>query len=122
MRRIVYGIRHISTHNHTRLSALIGALLVLAGHVPGRVSVLAQGGGCASPANGIVAENCLAGDTDWDVVGGSDPAIQGYATDISVNTGQTVTFKVRTAATAFRLDIYRLGYYGGARARKMSTH
>ena len=57
MRRIVYGIRHISTHKRTRLAALIGALLVLAGHVPGRVSVLAQGGGCATPANGIVAES-----------------------------------------------------------------
>ena len=30
-------------------------------------------------------------------------------------------FKVSTAASAFHLDIYRLGYYGGLGARKITT-
>ena len=34
---------------------------------------------------------------------------------------QTVSFKVDTAATAYRLDIYRMGYYGGQGARKIAT-
>ena len=47
--------------------------------------------------------------------------IQGFATDISVNRGQTVNFKIDTNATNYRLDIYRMGYYGGMGARKVAT-
>ena len=44
-------------------------------------------------------------------------SIQGFATDISVNRGGTVTFKVDTNAPDYQLDIYRMGYYGGDGAR-----
>ena len=50
-----------------------------------------------------------------------DPAIQGFATDISVNQGQTVHFKIDSLTTLYHLDIYRMGYYGGAGARKVAT-
>ena len=50
-----------------------------------------------------------------------DPSIQGFATNISVNKGTTVSFKINTPATAYRLDIYRMGYYGGNGARKQAT-
>ena len=33
----------------------------------------------------------------------------------------TVRFKVKTTAAAYRLDIYRMGYYGGNGARKVAT-
>ena len=82
------------------------------------------GQGCGSPANAIVAENCLPGNpsSEWDISGSGSAAIQGFATDISVNRGQTVRFKVRsTTATAYRLDIYRSGYYNGSGARKVAT-
>ncbi|WP_157269485.1 N,N-dimethylformamidase beta subunit family domain-containing protein, partial [Azohydromonas aeria] len=81
------------------------------------------GGGCASPANAVVAENCLPGNpaSEWDVSGAGDASIQGYATQMSVNRGSTVFFKVRTTAAAYRLDIYRLGWYGGQGARKVAT-
>jgi Domain of unknown function (DUF4082)/Bacterial Ig-like domain len=81
------------------------------------------GGVCGSPANGIVAENCLAGNaaSEWDVNGAGDASIQGFATDISVNRGQTVSFKIGTSSPDYRLDIYRMGYYGGAGARKITT-
>ena len=49
------------------------------------------------------------------------PGIQGFATDISVNQGETVGFKVDTDASNYRLDIYRMGYYGGTGARKVAT-
>jgi hypothetical protein len=79
---------------------------------------------CSNPANAIVAENCLPGNpqTEWDISYTSDsgdPSIQGFATDISVNAGQTVNFKVNTDATSYSLTIYRLGYYGGMGARKI---
>ena len=78
---------------------------------------------CTSPANAIVAENCLPGNpaSEWDVSGAGDPSIQGFATDISVNAGGTVDFKIDTGSTAYHVDIYRLGYYGGLGARKVAT-
>ena len=81
---------------------------------------------CASPPNAIVAENCQSGTPQsvWDVSGGDaagDPSIQGFATDISVNQGGTVTFKVNTTASAYQLDIYRMGYYGGNGAHLVTT-
>ena len=80
-------------------------------------------GGCSAPPNPIVAENCLAGSpaSEWDITGSGDPSIQGFATDISVNRGATVSFKVSTNATAYRFDIYRMGYYAGLGARKVAS-
>ena len=77
----------------------------------------------AAPPNAIVAENCLPGNpaSEWDISGAGDSTIQGFATDISVNQGGTVNFKINTTATAYRLDIYRMGYYGGNGARKVAT-
>ncbi len=81
----------------------------------------AAGGPCA--ANAVTTENCLVGNpaSEWDVSGAGDPSIQGYATQISVNRGSAVQFKVQTNATNYRLDIYRMGYYGGMGARKITT-
>jgi hypothetical protein len=80
---------------------------------------------CASPNNAIEAENCLPGSPDsvWDIPTGDagDPTIQGFTTNISVNQGETVTFKVNTPARAWHLDIYRMGYYGGKGARLVAT-
>lgn len=81
----------------------------------------APGGPCA--ANAITSENCLPGNapSEWDIQGAGDPSIQGFATEISVNRGSTVFFKVKTDAADYRLDIYRMGYYGGLGARKVAT-
>jgi hypothetical protein len=75
---------------------------------------------CNAPANAIVAENCQPGTPEsiWDVPGSGSDSIRGFATDISINKGQTVQFKVDTTASSYRLDIYRMGYYGGDGARK----
>lgn len=75
-------------------------------------------------SNAIVAENLLAGNpqSEWDVSGAGDSTLQGYATAMSVNVGQTVQFKVTdTALAAYHIDIYRMGYYGGLGARKEAT-
>ena len=55
------------------------------------------------------------------MTGAGDPSIQGFATQISVNRGDTVHFKVKTDATAYGIDIYRLGYYGGDGARLIAS-
>jgi hypothetical protein len=80
-------------------------------------------GSCSNPANPIEAENCLPGTSPsvWDVDGAGDLSIQGFATDISVNVGGTVFFKINTNARAYTIDIYRVGYYGGNGARKVTS-
>ena len=59
--------------------------------------------------------------SEWDVNGAGSTSIQGFSTDISVNRGATVRFKINTTAASYRLDIYRMGYYGGMGARKVAT-
>jgi hypothetical protein len=80
---------------------------------------------CTSPANAIVAENCLTGNpsSQWDTSNSDagDLSIQGFATDISTNQGGTVNFKIDTNASAYTIDIYRIGYYGGMGARKVTS-
>ncbi len=71
----------------------------------------------------IVAENARQGnpETEWDVNGSGDPTIQGFATEISVNHGSPIYFKVKTDAASYRIDVYRVGYYGGLGARLVET-
>ena len=114
-----YKFSSAALRQSLRVAVVLAALIALDGGAE-RV-VLGQAGGCASPANAVVAENCQAGDTDWPMAQGPDPSIQGYTADISVNRGETVTFKVKTDALSYRIDIYRLGYYGGTGARKVGS-
>ncbi len=75
------------------------------------------------PINDIVRENQLPGDppTEWDINGWGDPTIQGFGHDISINRGGTIFFKIKTDSTDYRIDIYRMGYYGGMGARRVDT-
>jgi PKD repeat protein len=87
------------------------------------ISAHAIHGQPACTLNPIACENQLAGNpaAEWDINGAGDPTLQGFATEISVNKGDTVHLKVDTTASAFQIDIYRLGYYGGMGARKVAT-
>lgn len=71
--------------------------------------------------NPIPAENALTGNpqSEWDVLNAGDQTIQGFATDMSVNKGTTINFKIDISGTNknFSIKIYRLGYYGGLGAR-----
>jgi len=73
--------------------------------------------------NPIPCENAQPGTPQsvWSVSGAGDPGIQGFATDISVNVGGTISFKVGTASTDYSLTIYRLGYYQNNGARQIAT-
>jgi hypothetical protein len=101
--------------------ATIAALMIAAGAIDhGGPGARAQSGGCAT--NPIACENVLAGApaAEWEV-GAGDASIQGFAAEFSVNRGTAIRFKVKTTAAAYRIDIYRMGYYGGAGARKVAT-
>src|SRR6185436_14004753 len=108
------SLRRVVSRPSVRL-LLAAIALILAGRGSMRL-ILAQ-------TNPIVQENNPSNGTsnNWDVSGAGDPTIQGFASDISVNTGQPVNFKVKTTASNYTIAIYRLGYYGGAGARLMTT-
>ena len=79
---------------------------------------------CDAPVvNEVACENTKTGNlpSEWDISGSGSTSIQGFATDISVNRGSTVGFKVKTTASSYRMDIYRMGYYAGRGARKVGT-
>jgi Domain of unknown function (DUF4082)/Putative Ig domain/Bacterial Ig domain len=73
--------------------------------------------------NAIFIENQLPGTpaSQWDLGGPGSTTLQGFTTDISVNHGSTVYFKVQSGTNNWRIDIYRLGYYQGNGARPITT-
>jgi hypothetical protein len=99
----------------------LAAAVLVSIQIPGG-GVQAQSG-CGPTVNPIVCENQKPGNlaSEWDITGAGDSSIQGFATSMSVAQGQTVVFKIKTPASAYTIDIYRLGYYGGAGARKITT-
>ena len=107
-------LQRVATRRVFQFVAVVVAMLVAAGYAmwPAHAA-----------ENPISLENVLDGNlaSEWDIVGSGDPSIQGFATDISVNTGATVSFKINTDAPSYTIDIYRLGYYGGKGARKVAT-
>lgn len=83
-----------------------------------------------SQTNLIVQENARPGTRDWqltrmrlDKTGGvRSPFIEGYCSRQSASAGETIDFKVSTNPPVdFQIEIFRMGYYGGAGARKMTT-
>src|SRR6516225_6946176 len=75
----------------------------------------------AACGNAIACENQLAGDpaSDWNVSGIGDSTIQGFATQMSVQPGDTESFKINTPSNSYHIDILRVGYYQGNGARKV---
>lgn len=86
----------------------------------------------AAAGNPVVVENQHPGTTDWLLAGHQEirspdkqpwqrlRAIEGYCSHASIRAGETLTFFVSTdPASAYRLEIYRLGYYGGQGGRLM---
>src|SRR5262249_50806557 len=77
--------------------------------------------------NKTATENQKAGTSEsvWAIPGSmdneGDSQIEGFATQMSTNAGQTVSFKIDTASSGYTLDIYRLGYYGGGGAHLVTS-
>jgi hypothetical protein len=98
-----------------RLRQVVPCLALLA-VVASTASVDARGQGLTNP---IVAENALPGTP----VGAAavipvGHAIEAYASQVSALPGDTLQFHVSTSPVAsYRVEVYRLGWYGGAGAR-----
>ncbi|MFD3325613.1 N,N-dimethylformamidase beta subunit family domain-containing protein [Streptomyces sp. NPDC058701] len=77
----------------------------------------------AAPAPGpagfdVKAENARPGAADWRITEpGADRAIEGFADRVSVLPGEPLGLHVSTTAPRFTVSAYRMGWYGGARAR-----
>jgi hypothetical protein len=102
------------------LTVLSTSLLVLGLTVVMPPTVTAAAATCTG--NEVVCENQLPGTSPeiWDVNGAGDDSIQGFATQMSINRGDPVRFKIKTDASAYSIQIFRLGYYQGSGARKIA--
>ena len=107
------------------LALAVSAALIPAvgGLIAVRSAAAAADDPCNPVVNAIVCENSKPGTpaAQWDIDGAGDDSIQGYGADISVNLGGRIDFKVKSDANAYTVDIYRLGYYGGDGARKITS-
>ncbi|MEU9087208.1 N,N-dimethylformamidase beta subunit family domain-containing protein [Streptomyces sp. NPDC048357] len=66
----------------------------------------------------VKAENAKQGHADWPVTkAGPARAIEGFADKVSVLPGESFGLHVSTTAPRFTVSAYRMGWYGGARAR-----
>jgi hypothetical protein len=79
-----------------------------------------------SGANAVAQENCFPGDAAWrttDAQRAYGGGIEGFATQASVDAGDSVDLKVDTSNddVGFRVDIYRTGWYGGDQGRLISS-
>lgn len=123
---MIHPSAHVLRPNIAISLLTVGSLVllggsVLAGRQAGRAAQPAPAPDpCASPANKIIAENCKPGhpSTEWTC---TPRAIRRFSTDMSVNVGQRVDFKVRTESARYRADIFRLGWYQGLGARHIAT-
>jgi hypothetical protein len=79
---------------------------------------------CTPPVSSPVAcENTKPGAdrSTWWVDGSGDESIQGFATAMSVQPGDAISFKIKSATANYHIDILRLGYYGGDGARLIDS-
>lgn len=75
---------------------------------------------CSIPAlsaSPVEIENTRPGDSTWVLTNPADREIEGYASETSVNRGETIRFFISTSDPSYTIEIYRMGWYGGAGAR-----
>lgn len=93
------------------------------------VCLIAILSGQAHSANPIEVENSRDGSRDWQLTRVRvdkgqfrSPWIEGYCSRQSVRAGQTIDILVSTNPVRdFKLEVFRMGYYGGRGARLMKT-
>lgn len=107
------------------LALLIGCTMLAgcvesgAGRPGGRTPAAATPGAPATASRSPTeAENARPGTRDWRVRKvGSTHEIEGYADRVSVLSGQPFRLFVSTTTSRFKVEAFRMGWYGGAQAR-----
>ena len=76
---------------------------------------------CFAVSTTVAAENQRPGTADWEI---TSPAlhqeIEGYASRTSVNGGDPIDLFVSTRAPRYIIDVFRMGWYAGAGARRVA--
>ena len=110
---------NVAGSRRNRLISVCSAVLVAAGLLAGVGARVVQAHAQATCSNPVQCENELPGTPEsvWDTPGSANSTIAGFADPFSVNLGQTISFKISSPATSYKIDIYRIGYYGGDGAR-----
>ena len=115
-------VRRLGRSAFTAVVAIVAMVLVPLQVLQGGPAAAADP--CGPPVVSVIAcENTQPGapPSDWQISGSGSSTIQGFATSISVNPGDTVRFKIKTPSTSYHFDILRLGYYQGNGARKVAS-
>lgn len=108
--------------------ALSKAVILLTGLLISQVHAAGRNSGdefapCPNISSAIACENSKPGTprSEWDTF--ADQSLQGFATSQSVKRTEVVEFKIKTDPDVAFYDvvIYRLGYYKGMGARKITT-
>ncbi len=110
------------------LLAAIAAIALAAGCSAGSEPAIhvSAAAGTPAPSSGpgadIRAENAHPGDPHWQITNpGHGGQIEGYADHAGVQPGTPVRLFVSTTAASFRVRAFRIGWYGGAKARLVWT-
>jgi len=120
--------RRVATITVAALAALLAAGAVLVLRLPGRqtdpaASVVPSSTAAPSPPvvparSWVTVENRRPGTSGWRITHTGPPeAIQGWADQVSAAAGERVRLSVSTTARRFRVQAYRMGWYGGRGAR-----
>lgn len=114
------GVRLISSAAPVRL--LLFFALIAGGLTAFAAPSARAAGPCDAGGNAVVCENSKTGSpaSEWEKTTDDPSTIEGYATKISVNVGQAIQFKINTPASGYSIDIYRMGYYQGMGARRVT--
>lgn len=98
---------------------------ILAGNTNGEGMSAAPAGTSTPSSNAIVQENSQPGAIGWIIPNNRAASIQiqAYAGATSVAPGKSITFYVSTqqGGISYRLDVYRMGWYGGTGGRLMTS-
>jgi hypothetical protein len=71
-------------------------------------------------SNPVMTENQLQGTADWRLtLPAMNREIEGYASATSINHGGSISFYVNTTAPAYTIEVFRMGWYGGAGGRRV---
>jgi hypothetical protein len=127
--------RSASRHRRRMAAVLAAAMVVLAAGACAPASRGASLPATSAPvaatstvtdvgAGWVGRENARKGSTAWRIKAAavaSDTQLAGYADHVSIRPGEPVHLHVTTTARSYTVRAFRLGWYGGARARLLST-
>ena len=122
VRRAIEGLARprSSTAIHARALRL-GACAAIG--ASGCIGFLVGAAPAAIPQNPIQAENARPGTAGWLRADAPSTVIAGYSLTTSVAPGDRLRLAVSAApGTRYRVEVYRLGWYGGVGARLVACH